>query len=335
MPTSCRPGPNVVVSEWKHRLLRAWLSLCLLSAAWAVAEDTELPEYQPASGVAGSISSAGSDTLANLMTFWAEAFKRRYPNVLVQVQAAGSSTAPPALTEGTASLGPMSRRMKDREREAFENRFGYPPTAIPVALDAVAIYVHRDNPVTGLTLPQVDAMFSGTRRCGAPETLRLWGDLGLGGIWADQHIQLFGRNSVSGTYGFFKLEALCNGDFSSRVNEQPGSASVVQAISTAVNGVGYSALGYRTASVRAVPLARRQGLPFVIPSAATAVSGEYPLSRFMYIYVNKAPGRPLPPLEREFLSLVLSREGQQVVLKDGYVPLTPALAARAREVLAK
>lgn len=326
------PGTGSV-QYWHSRLLSACLCICALIAAPALADEAQLPEYQAASGVSGSISSAGSDTLANLMTLWAEAFKRQYPNVLVQVQAAGSSSAPPALTEGTASLGPMSRRMKDREREAFESRFGYPPTAIPVALDAVAIYVHRDNPVEGLTLPQIDAMFSATRRCGAGEALREWGDLGLKGIWSDRHIQLFGRNSVSGTYGFFKLEALCNGDFSSRVNEQPGSASVVQAISTAVNSVGYSALGYRTASVRAVPLARRAGSPYVLPSAATAVSGEYPLSRFMYIYVNKVPGRPLPPLEHEFLSLVLSRQGQQVVLKDGYIPLTPALAAKAREAL--
>ena len=237
--------------------------------------------------MAGNLSSAGSDTLGNLMTLWAEVFKRRYPNVHVQVQAAGSSTAPPALTEGTASLGPMSRQMKDRERESFESRFGYLPTAIPVAIDAVAIYVHRDNPIPGLTLPQVDAIFSATRRCGLAQTIDRWGELGLTGAWASRHIQRFGRNSVSGTYGFFKREALCNGDFSSRVNEQPGSASVVQGISTAVNGIGYSALGYRTASVRPVPLARGRGAPYVMPSPASAITGEYPLSRFMYIYVNR------------------------------------------------
>jgi phosphate transport system substrate-binding protein len=202
-----------------------------------------------------------------------------------------------------------------------------------VAIDAVAIYVHKDNPLAGLTLPQVDAMFSATRRCGHPDAIRRWGELGLGGFWARRNIQLFGRNSVSGTYGFFKSEALCDGDFLSRVNEQPGSASVVQAISTAVNGVGYSALGYRTASVKAVPLARREGQPFVAPNTATATNGDYPLSRFMFIYVNKVPGRPLPPLEREFLTLVLSRQGQQAVVKDGYIPLPADLARRAREAL--
>jgi phosphate transport system substrate-binding protein len=304
-----------------------------LSANTVAAVDPGLPEYERASGVAGALSSAGSDTLANLMSLWAEAFKRNYPNVLVQVQAAGSATAPPALTQGTASLGPMSREMKDAERAAFESRFGYPPTAIPVAIDAVAVFVHRDNPVAGLTIEQVDAIFSATRRCGLDRPLRFWGELGLEGPWAERHIQLFGRNSVSGTYGFFKREVLCNGDFSSRVNEQPGSSSVVQAVATALNGIGYSALGFRTASVRTVPLAPRPGQPYVMPSEKTATNGEYPLARFMYIYVNKLPGKPLPPLEREFLTMVLSREGQEAVVKDGYTPLPAGLAAQAREAL--
>lgn len=325
------PGPGT--GGLANLLPTALLVVLAYTAPATAAVDPALPDYQPASGVSGNLSSAGSDTLANLMTLWAEAFKRYYPNVPVQVQAAGSSTAPPALTEGTANLGPMSRAMKDGEREAFEKRFGYQPTAIPVAIDAVAIYVHKDNPLAGLTLPQVDAMFSATRRCGHADAIRRWGELGLSGFWARRNIQLFGRNSVSGTYGFFKSEALCDGDFLSRVNEQPGSASVVQAISTAVNGVGYSALGYRTASVKAVPLARRGGQPFIAPNTATATNGDYPLSRFMFIYVNKIPGRPLPPLEREFLMLVLSRQGQQAVVKDGYIPLPADLARRAREAL--
>ena len=312
------------------------LALLFLTCSfpWAAAVDQGLEEYTPASGVSGVLSSSGSDTLANLMTLWTEEFKRIYPNVRVQVQAAGSSTAPPALIEGTATLGPMSRAMRSREREAFESRYGYSPTAVPVAIDAVAIYVHRDNPLSGLSLSEVDAIFSANRRCGAPARIQLWGDLGLAGVWQWRHIQVFGRNSVSGTYGFFKSEALCNGDFSSRVNEQPGSASVVQAISTAVNGIGYSTLGYRTAAVRSVPLAASAGAPFVEATGETVVSGEYPLSRFMYVYVNRVPGYGLAPLEREFLRFLLSREGQGIVLRDGYIPLPGELAKRALEVLA-
>ena len=314
-----------------------WLALLgaiLGQPSLAAVPESELPSYAAVSGVSGSLSSMGSDTLANLMTRWAEAFKRVYPNVHMQVQAAGSSTAPPALLEGTANLGPMSRPMKDRELEAFESRYGYPPTPVPVAIDALAIYVHKDNPLPGLDLTEVDAIFSATRRCGRPEAVTRWGQLQLSGLWAKRRIQMFGRNSVSGTYGYFKARALCNGDFDSRVNEQPGSASVVQAISTAANGIGYSALGYRTASVRAVPLASSPGTAYVAPSAATAISGEYPLARYMFIYVNKVPDRGLPPLEREFLTFVLSREGQQVVRRDGYIPLPKQLVDSAMKVLA-
>ena len=284
--------------------------------------------YERVSGVSGNLSSVGSDTLANLMTLWTEAFKREYPNVNIQVQAAGSSTAPPALTEGTANFGPMSRAMKDKEIEAFESRYGYKPTAVRVAIDALAVYVHKDNPLQSLTIDQVDAIFSVTRRCGAATGARTWGDLGATGSWADRPLQLYGRNSVSGTYGYFKDVALCGGDFKNTVNEQPGSASVVQAVTSSLNGVGYSGIGYKTSGVRALPLAVRAGQPAVAPSVETAVDGSYPLARHLYVYVNKRPGTPLAPIELEFLKLVLSKVGQEIVVKDGYIPIPARLAAR-------
>ncbi|MGZ4958258.1 MAG: PstS family phosphate ABC transporter substrate-binding protein [Methylomonas sp.] len=295
------------------------------AAAAPAALDPSLPEYSQASGVAGNISSVGSDTLANLMTLWAEEFGKIYPNVNIQIQAAGSSTAPPALTEGTANLGPMSRKMKDNEIEDFESKYGYKPTAIPVAIDALAVFVNKDNPVKGLSIPQVDAIMSSTRKCGHASDITTWGQVGLTGGWASKPIQLYGRNSVSGTYGFFKDEALCKGDFKSNVNEQPGSASVVQAVTTSANGIGYSGIGYSTSGVKAIPLAAKDGAPFVEPTPENATSGAYPLSRFLYIYVNKKPNEPLAPLEKEFIKMVLSKNGQQVVIKDGYIPL-PAKA---------
>jgi phosphate transport system substrate-binding protein len=173
--------------------------------------DAGVPDYQKASGISGNLSSVGSDTLANLMTLWAEEFNREYPNVNIQIQAAGSSTAPPALTEGTSNLGPMSREMKDDELEAFEDKYGYKPVAVPVAIDALAVMVNKDNPVKGLTIPQVDAIFSATRKCGYPTDIETWGDAGVG-VWGAKSIQLYGRNSVSGTYGYFKEHALCKGD---------------------------------------------------------------------------------------------------------------------------
>lgn len=283
--------------------------------------DPSLPDYQKSSGVSGNLSSVGSDTLANLMTLWAEEFKRQYPNVNIQIQAAGSSTAPPALTEGTANVGPMSRKMKDKEVQSFEGKYGYKPLAIPVAIDALAVFVNKDNPIEGLSIPQLDAIFSATRKCGAKADATKWGDVGLSGSFANQPFQLYGRNSVSGTYGYFKSKALCKGDFKNGVNEQPGSASVVQSVTSSVNGIGYSGIGYKTSGVKAVALSKKDGEKFVEATPDNAVSGAYPLSRFLYVYVNKAPNKPLQPLEREFVKLVMSKTGQNVVVKDGYVPL--------------
>lgn len=294
--------------------------------------DAGLPVYQKASGVSGKISSMGSDTLANLMTLWAENFKRTYPSVTIQIQAPGSSAAPTALTEGTANFGPMSRKMKDNEIQAFEAKFGYKPTGIPVAIDALAVFVHKDNPIKGLTMAQVDAVFSSTRKCGAAKPINVWGDAALTGEWAKRDVQIFGRNSVSGTYGYFKETALCQGDFKNNVNEQPGSASVVQSVSTSVNGIGYSGIGYKTASVRAVPLAKVAGGAFIEASPENAISQAYPLSRYLYVYVNKAPNKPLDPVVLEFIKSVLSKQGQEAVVKDGYVPLP---AKVVEQVLAK
>lgn len=289
--------------------------------------------YTKEVGISGNLSSSGSDTLANLMTLWTEAFKSLYPNVNIQVQAAGSSTAPPALTEGTASIGPMSRKMKSKELRAFERRYGYPPTAIPVAIDALAVFVNKDNPIKGLSLPQIDAIFSSTRKCGRPKEITHWAELGVDGPLERQRIQLYGRNSVSGTYGYFKTNALCKGDFRNNVNEQPGSASVVQSVSTSLNAIGYSGIGYKTASVRALPIAKDDGKPFVAATADNAISGSYPLSRFLYIYMNKPPGESLSPLIREFLAMVLSSEGQKIIVKDGYIPLPLPILQRSLEVL--
>jgi phosphate transport system substrate-binding protein len=297
------------------------LGLLLASAANAVSVDEAIPEYKAVSGISGNLSSVGSDTLANLMTLWAESFKRSYPNVNIQIQAAGSSTAPPALTEATSSFGPMSRKMKSKEIAAFEDRYGYKPTAIPVAIDALAVYVNKDNPLKGMSIPDVDAVFSSTRKCGGDKDITKWGDLGLSGNWKKRDIQIYGRNSVSGTYGYFKKKALCKGDYKNNVNEQPGSASVVQSVSTSVNGIGYSGIGYKTSGVRAVPLTKKVGGAFIEATPDNAVSGKYPLSRFLYVYVNKHPNKELAPLEKEFIKLVLSKQGQEVVIKDGYIPL--------------
>jgi phosphate transport system substrate-binding protein len=292
------------------------------------AVDPNLPDYKRVSGISGNFTSIGSDSLANMMTLWVEEFNRHYPNVNVQVQSAGSSTAPPALTEGTSQVGPMSRAMKSGEIAAFEQKYGYAPIPVGVAIDALAVFVHKDNPIKGLTMQQVDAIFSSTRQCGSKSDARTWGDVGLTGEWANRSIQMYGRNSVSGTYGYFKSKALCKGDFKNQVNEQPGSASVVQGVTASINGIGYSGMGYLTAGIKAVPLAAKEGDKYYEANATNAASGKFPLARMLYVYVNKNPAKPLDPVVKEFMTLVLSKQGQEVVFRDGYVPLPKAAADR-------
>ena len=303
----------------------------VLSVGYAVAgsppkPDPALQPYTAVSGVSGNISSIGSDTLNNLMTLWAESFNKFYPNAKIQIEGKGSSTAPPALISGTAQLGPMSREMKGSEIDAFEKKYGYKPTPIRTSVDALAVFVNKDNPIKCLTMAQVDAVFSKSRRWGYKEDIKTWGQLGLTGEWAAKPLSLYGRNSASGTYGFFKEHTLKNGDYKDSVKEQPGSASVVQGVTVDRFAMGYSGVGYATAGVRAVPLAEREGSKCYEADPDNAYAGTYPLSRFLFVYVNKAPGKPLDPLTREFVKLVLSKEGQEVVIKDGYFPIPATIA---------
>lgn len=313
-------------------LLTSFFVTTTFFSTTAIALDSAIPDYQKASGVSGNLSSVGSDTLANMMTLWVEEFKKFYPNVNVGVQAAGSSTAPPALTEGVSQLGPMSRQMKNKEEEAFEKEYGYKPTAIRVAIDALAVYVNKDNPISCLSIPEVDAIFSSTRKCKYPEDITTWGQVLVNPTaeWKDRSIQLYGRNSVSGTYGYFKKNALCKGDYKANVNEQPGSASVVQSVTSSENGIGYSGIGYKTSGVKAIALSKKGGddLKCVKPSEENVLSGKFPLARALYIYVNKEPNKPLSPIVKEFLTMVLSKQGQAVVEKDGYVALPASIAAK-------
>ncbi len=295
-------------------------------ASAQVQVDPGLPAYKATSGVSGNISSVGSDTLNNLMTFWAEQFAKYYPNAKVQIEGKGSSTAPPALIGGTAQLGPMSREMKGTEIDQFEKKYGYKPVGLRTSVDALAVFVNKDNPIKCLSLTQVDAAFSKSRRRGAKDDAVTWGQLGLTGEWAAKPVSLYGRNSASGTYGFFKEHSLKNGDFKDSVKEQPGSASVVQGVTVDRFAMGYSGIGYATAGVRAVPLTEKDGGKCIEATADNAYSGAYPLARFLFVYVNKAPGKPLEPLVREFARLMLSREGQEAVVKDGYFPIPAAVA---------
>lgn len=295
--------------------------------------DPAIPNYETVSGVSGNLNSIGSDTLNNLMTEWAEGFNKSYPNVNVQIEGKGSSTAPPALIEGTAQIGPMSRPMKAEEIDLFEKKFGYKPTEVNVAVDSLAVFAHKDNPIKGMSMKQVDALFSSTRKMGGSDITE-WGQLGLE-AWKGRAVSLFGRNSASGTYGFFQEHALAKGDFKASVKEQPGSSAVVQGVGGDIYALGYSGIGYRTSGVRALPLATEDGGEFFEATYANCLSGDYPMARFLIVYVNKKPGEPLDKLTLEFLKFVLAKEGQMVVEKNGYYPMPAELAAETIGKLSK
>lgn len=302
------------------------LSLLLLCPLLATAQQSMLT---------GNLSSVGSDTLGYLMTLWGEDFSRQSPGVNVQVQAAGSSTAPTALAAGAAQLGAMSRPMQVDERQLFIARYGYAPLAVPVAMDALVVVVNQDNPLPSISQPQLDALFSVTRLCGAQQVPQRWGDVGLHTAnWATRSIQRFGRNSASGTWGFFKQQALCRGDFRADVAEFPGSAAVVQAVASTPNSIGYASFGFHLSGVKTLPIVTADG-DSVMPDAESIRSGRYPWSRPLYIYVNKAPGKPLPPLVAAFLQQVLSAQGQRRVTEAGYLPLSDSQIAQARAAIAQ
>lgn len=326
----------------KHDACRCFVKLFALCAMTALpfaagAEDVDpqLNDYKKASGVAGNLNSIGSDTLNNLMTFWAESFRAMYPSVNIQIEGKGSSTAPPALIAGTAQLGPMSRPMKSEEIDQIEEKYGFEPLRIGVALDSLAVYVHKDNPLESLTLPQVDAIFSKTRSGGYPKEITTWGQLGLKGSWANMPISLYGRNSASGTYGYFKDNALFKGDYKDTVKEQPGSASVVMGVASDRGGIGYSGIGYKTSGVKAISLAENAEEEASPPTYDNVLNGDYPLGRMLYIYVVKAPGKELDTVVEEFLKLVLSKQGQEIVVKDGYLPLPAQVAENQLELIEK
>lgn len=296
--------------------------------------DKAIPAYKKVEGIKGNANSIGSDTMNNLMALWLEAFRKHYPQVTIQIEGKGSSTAPPALIEGTAQFGPMSRPMKSSEIDQFEAKYGFAPTAIKTSLDALAVFVPKDNPVKQLGLDQVDAMFSSTRKRGHG-AITTWGQAGLTGALASKPISLYGRNSASGTYGYFKEHALNKGDFLNQVKEQPGSAAVVQGVAGDKAGIGYSGIGYATSGVRAVPLGETAKGPFYAATYENVVAEKYPLARPLLLYVVKDPNKGLDPLTREFLKFILSKEGQEIVVKDGYLPLPATVVKQELAKLGK
>ena len=306
----------------KARLVATALAANLLAVTAAIALDANLPAYQAVSGITGQVKSAGSDTLNNEMELWAKGFEALYPDVKIEIEGKGSATAPPALLEGEAQFGPMSRPMTKGEVDAFEKKYGYKLAQFRVSADALAIYVNKDNPILCLTMQQVDQIFSATRQGSGSRSIDTWGEAGLTGEWATKPIAIYGRNSLSGTYEFFRSTVLYNGEYKESVKQQPGSAEVVRNVADDKYAIGYSGLGYKTEGVRTVPLAAFYGAQCYATTAEATYSRKYPVARYLYIYLNKAPEEPLDPLRAEFIKYTLSKDGQTLTEEGGYFPIT-------------
>ncbi len=300
----------------------AALALNVAVATAAIALDQNLPAYRPVATLTGHLKSVGSDTLGHESALWANAFEKFYPDVKIDIEAAGSATAPSALLEGTSQFGPMSRPMTAAETAAFEGKYGYKVSSFRVAVDALAIYVNKDNPIPCLTLPQLSGIFSLNRKAPGSADVKTWGDLGLTGEWAARPISLYSRNTLSGTYEYFRETALYGGDYKPGIKQQVGSEAVVKGVAGDKFAIGYSGIGYKTDEVRAVPLASHYGATCYDASAEATLSGKYPIARYLYVYVNKKPGQPLDTLRAEFIKYILSKDGQEQTEKGGFFPIT-------------
>jgi len=311
-------------------MARAW-ALCRTGGRWRGALvaaalgvlGTLVAPVARAEALSGTLTVVGSDTLSTLVLRWSDAFRALHPGVSIQLQTPGSASAPIALLEGAADIGAMSRPMSADEAAQFRQRFGYAPTGIVVAHDAIVVFVHPDNPLTAITKRQLDAIYSDTLRCGAAAPVTRWDALGGAGNAAGAtRILATGRNSASGTSEFFREQALCGGEYRADVVVWPGHGATVAAVAGNRQAIGYAGIGYLNGLVKPLAYAPGDDAPAVAPVMANVMNGDYPLSRPLHLYVNRPPGRAPAPLPQAFLAYVLSDEAQTEVAEDGFLPLT-------------
>ncbi len=312
--------------------------------------DPSIPSWQPEevkSVPEEELNLSGADIMDEITLGWVKLYRQQYPRLSVTMEARSSGSGGPALVNGTAHMAPVGREMLPAEETAFVKKFGYHPFAIKVATGSLGslgktatsiILVDKDNPIQGLTLDQLDAIYSKTRYRGHAD-IKTWGDLGLTGDWAARPIHLYGLKSPNGIEQYVKMVVMRGGDYKDGIEFTKGEgfthAFTVAAHRMAAHpgGLTYALLANVTPDVKVVPLAEKAGEPFIMPTVPSVYNHTYPLSRFVYIFVNRPPGQPLEPKVREFLKLVLSRQGQEVVAQEGvFMPLTPEVV---REELAK
>jgi phosphate transport system substrate-binding protein len=275
-----------------------------------------------AAAISGTLTIVGSDTLSTLVLRWIDAFRAQHADALIQLQTPGSASAPIALLEGAADIGAMSRAMNTQEIKAFRDRYGYAPTAIVVARDAIVVVVHPDNPLTTITRSQLDAIYSAAPRCGAQASITRWGELlaGADSPLSKRRILANGRNSASGTSEFFRAEAMCGGDYRTDVVVWPGHGATVAAVAGNPEAIGYAGIGYVNGLVKPLAFAPADGAPAVAPVMENVMNGDYALARPLYFYVNQPPGRAPAALPAAFLGYVLSDEAQALVGQEGFLP---------------
>lgn len=306
------------------RTRRFLLSLiCTLGVAAAPPARTS---YAPPKALEGELTLVGSDSMEPLVILWFDAFQKFHPQAHLKAISKGSATAPPALAEGRCAVGPMSRAMEAEEEAKVEAALGAKPMRLLVAYDALAIWVNRANPIQRLTLEQLDAIFSATKKRGWELPMDTWGDLGLRGAWRKRGIQPFGRDPLSGTRAFFKEKVLQKGEFSPRCKVGGDQWAVVEAPGKNAAGISYGPLNYAEPIVRQVPLSPGCGKPGVLPTRENIAKGSYPLTRALSLYLAQGPKAPSPELAKEFLRFVLSKEGQDLVTAYGAVPVAQELA---------
>jgi phosphate transport system substrate-binding protein len=289
--------------------------------------DPELADYQPAGAIAGAVRAVGSSTLTNLLLRWSAEFRRLYPAVDLEVTGGGSETAVPALIEGRADLGPMTRPMSDAEVQRFQARFGYAPTRLTVVIDAIAVYVNKYNPLTRVSFAELDAIYSVRRKSGNPP-IRTWGQLGLTGEWAGRMILVKGPSYNQGIYGAFRSLVLAGGDYRLDMRPEPVASSIVQAVATEDGAIGFASHFLAASRTKTLAVARADGGPYVLPTVEQATNGSYPLARKLFIYINRPPGAALAPAVREFLRYICSAQAQEIAARDGNFPLNASLASR-------
>jgi phosphate transport system substrate-binding protein len=308
-------------------------------AAWKPGEVKSVPEEE--------INLVGADVMDEICLGWAKIYREAYPRLSVTLDLRASGAGAPGLISGKGDLAPVGREMLPAEEKAFVDKFGYEPFRIRVATGSVGslgktatsiVLVDKDNPIKGLSLAQLDAIYSTTRKRGDAD-IKTWGDLGLSGDWATRPIHKYGLKSPNGIEWFFKIEVMQMGDYKNDIEFVKGRG-FTHAFNVAAEdmaqhpgGITYALLANVTPNVKVVPLSAKDGGPYLAPTLENVYAHKYPLSRYVYLYVNRKPGTALEPKVKEFLKMVLSRQGQDVVAKEGvYIPLLPEVV---KEELAK